>query len=133
MGLSTQEYWSGLPFPPAGIFQPQGLNPSLLHLPHGQAESGRSPAEGDGNPPQNLCLENPTDREAWWVTVHDRKESDMTEQLYFTFTYNQFSSVAQSCLTLCDPKTLAYQTPPPMGFSRQEYWSGLPLPSPKSY
>ena len=28
------------------------------------------------------------------------------------------------------PWTAAYQAPPPMGFSRQEYWSGLPLPSP---
>ena len=28
------------------------------------------------------------------------------------------------------PWTVAYQAPPPMGFSRQEYWSGLPLPSP---
>ena len=26
--------------------------------------------------------------------------------------------------------TAAYQTPPSMGFSRQEYWSGVPLPSP---
>jgi len=26
--------------------------------------------------------------------------------------------------------TAAYQAPPPMGFSRQEYWSGLPFPSP---
>ena len=26
--------------------------------------------------------------------------------------------------------TAAYQAPPSMGFSRQEYWSGLPLPSP---
>ena len=26
--------------------------------------------------------------------------------------------------------TAAYQAPPPVGFSRQEYWSGLPLPSP---
>ena len=26
--------------------------------------------------------------------------------------------------------TVAYQTPPSMGFSRQEYWSGLPFPSP---
>ena len=26
--------------------------------------------------------------------------------------------------------TVAYQAPPSMGFSRQEYWSGLPLPSP---
>ena len=29
------------------------------------------------------------------------------------------------------PWTAAYQAPPPMGFSRQEYWSGMPLPSPK--
>ena len=26
--------------------------------------------------------------------------------------------------------TAAYQAPPSMGFSRQEYWSGVPLPSP---
>ena len=32
------------------------------------------------------------------------------------------------------PWTAAYQAPPSMGFSRQEYWSGLPLPSPmKTY
>ena len=28
------------------------------------------------------------------------------------------------------PWTIAYQAPPSMGFSRQEYWSGLPFPSP---
>ena len=31
---------------------------------------------------------------------------------------------------LTTPWTAAYQAPPPMGFSRQEYWSGVPLPSP---
>ena len=31
---------------------------------------------------------------------------------------------------LATPLTAAYQAPPSMGFSRQEYWSGLPLPSP---
>ena len=30
------------------------------------------------------------------------------------------------------PRTVAYQAPPSMGFSRQEYWSGLPFPSPKT-
>ena len=40
------------------------------------------------------------------------------------------SEVAQSCPTLAIPRTAAYQAPPSMGFSRQEYWSGLPLPSP---
>ena len=29
--------------------------------------------------------------------------------------------------------TAAYQAPPPMGFSRQEYWSGVPLPSPNTH
>ena len=32
--------------------------------------SGRSPAEGNGNPPQGPCLGNHMDRGAWWVTVH---------------------------------------------------------------
>ena len=31
---------------------------------------------------------------------------------------------------LATPWTAAYQAPPPMGFSRQKYWSGVPLPSP---
>ena len=35
---------------------------------------------------------------------------------------------AQLCPTLCDP--VACQAPMSMGFSRQETWSGLPLPSP---
>ena len=30
----------------------------------------------------------------------------------------------------CDPWTVAHQAPLSMGFSRQEYWSGLPSPSP---
>ena len=32
---------------------------------------------------------------------------------------------------LVTPWTVAYQAPLTMGFSRQEYWSGVPLPSPK--
>ena len=40
------------------------------------------------------------------------------------------SEVAQSCPTLCDPWTVAHKAPPSMGFSRQEYWSGLPFLSP---
>ena len=36
----------------------------------------------------------------------------------------------QSRPTLCDPIDGSHQAPPSLGFSRQEYWSGLPLPSP---
>ena len=38
--------------------------------------------------------------------------------------------VAQSCLISATPWTAAYQAPLSMGFSRQEYWNGLPLSSP---
>ena len=40
------------------------------------------------------------------------------------------SEVTQLCPTLATPWTAAYQSPPSMGFSRQKYWSGVPLPSP---
>ena len=40
------------------------------------------------------------------------------------------SEVRQSCPTLCDPVDCSHQAPAPMGFSRQEYWSGLPSSSP---
>ena len=38
--------------------------------------------------------------------------------------------VAQSCLTLATPWTVARPAPLSMGFPRQEYWSGLPFPFP---
>ena len=53
----------------AGDVRDSGLIPGL----------GRSPGEGNGNPLQYSCLENPIDRGAWWATVHRVAESDTTE------------------------------------------------------
>ena len=39
---------------------------------------GRSPGEGNGNPLQYSCLENPMDRRGWWATVHGVTELDTT-------------------------------------------------------
>ena len=53
----------------AGDVRDAGLNPG----------SGRPPGGGNGNPLQYSCLENPTDRGAWWVPVCGVAESDTTE------------------------------------------------------
>ena len=56
--------------------------------------------------------------------------------MHDTITYIYFIGyvggglVTKSCPTLVIPWTVAHQAPLPMGFSRQEYWSGLPFPSP---
>ena len=53
-------------------------------------ESGRSPGERNGHPLQYSCLENPTDREAWWAKIHGgHKESDTAEQVTLSlFTHS---------------------------------------------
>ena len=71
-------------------------------------ESGRSSGGGNDNPLQYSCLENSTDRGAWRATVHrvakswtqlSRWQTHTLQSLSCSFS---FSSVAQSCLTLCD-------------------------------
>ena len=74
--------------------------------------SGRSPGEGNGNPLQYSCLENPMDRGAWQSTVHG------------------VTRVGHNLAIKPSPWTVAHQAPLSMGFPRQEYWSGLPFPSP---
>ena len=90
MGFSRQECWSGLPFPSPGYIPNPGIEPGspalqanalvpytkFLGFPGGSdgkasacnvrdpdsiPGSGRSPGEGNGNPLQNSCLENPMD------------------------------------------------------------------------
>ena len=48
----------------------QSKNPSAMQETWVQFQVGRSPGEGNGNPLQYSCLENPTDRGAWQATVH---------------------------------------------------------------
>ena len=58
---------------------PSGLAVKNLPANAGDANlilgSGRSPGEGNGNPLQYSCLENPMDREAWRATVHGVTQS----------------------------------------------------------
>ena len=48
-----------------------------------------------------------------------------------TWTIEKAEVKLLNCVQLfATPWTVAHQAPPSMGFSRQEYWSGLPFPSP---
>ena len=48
--------------------------------------SGRSPGEGNGNPLQYSCLENPMDRGVWWAQGVHRVAKSRTRLSDFTFT-----------------------------------------------
>ena len=53
-----------------------------------------------------------------------------TPMYMYTHIYCCGCLVTKSCPTLVTPWFIAHQAPLPMGFPRQEYWSGLPFPSP---
>ena len=56
---------------------------------------GRAPEEGNGDPLQSSCLENPMDRGAWWATVHGvtkswTRLSDFRRNIYIKQSLNSF-------------------------------------------
>ena len=58
--------------------------------------SGRSPVEGNGNPLQYSCLENPMDGGAWWATVRPVAKS-WTRLSDFTLHFLRFIQEAIRC------------------------------------
>ena len=62
--------------------------------------SGRSPGEGNGNPLQYSCLENPMDRGAWQAAVHGVQgvQKSQTYLSDITFTFNPFFLNLHVCL-----------------------------------
>ena len=69
----------------------------------------------------------------WGATAFSRPlETGALIQRFITATLLLLSRFSHVRL-LATPWTAAYQAPPSMGFSRQEYWSGVPLPSPSGF
>ena len=100
----------------------------------GNPGSGRSSEEGNRNPLQYFCLENSMDRAPWPVTVHGVTKSrtrlrHWTELNAIFYMHVKLSSFSCDSLFMI-LSTAANQPPLSMGFSRQEYRSGLPFPPP---
>ena len=89
--------------------------------------SGRSPGEGKGNPLQDSGLENSLNQ-----IVHGVAKSGMWLSNFYVLHIWVLccAQSLQSCQLFATPWTVAHQAPLFMEFSRQEYWSGLPLPTP---
>ena len=69
-----------------------------------QSLGWEDPLVGSGNPFQYSCLEHFVDRGAWRAPVHGAAESrTRLSTIAIKLLPVQFSSVAQSCPTLCDP------------------------------
>ena len=62
-----RKIWMISGFPGGPDSKESARNAGVLNLVPGP---GRSPGKGNGNPLQYSCLENPTDRGAWWAIVH---------------------------------------------------------------
>ena len=63
---------------------------------------GRSPGEGNGNPLQYSCLENPVDGGAWWATVHGvaKSRTRLSDFTWVFITVHGLSLVVASRATL---------------------------------
>ena len=82
----------------------------------------------DGSPPGSPVPEILQARTLEWVAISfsNAWKWEVKVKLLRLSTWKLHSCV----WLLATPWTSVYQAPPSMGFSRQEYWSGVPLPSP---
>ena len=64
-----------------------------------------------------------------WILPGKSGETSL-RRWYRSWDENMLCLVTQSCPTLANPRTVARQASLSMGFSRQEYWCGLPCPPP---
>ena len=109
-GSNLETLWFLLCFPGGAELKASACNVGDLGSIPG---SGRSPGEGNGNPLQYSCLENPMDGGAWWARVTGRKELDKTERLHFHNSYwiSNIPSGKLKWIVPCEARKSEWQLP----------------------
>ena len=137
MVFSRQEYWSGWPFPTPGDLPDPGIEPTSLVSPAlAGGFSTTEPAAAAAAKSHQSCptLCDPIDGSPAGSPVPGILQARTLEWAAISFSDAWKWKVKVKSLShvrlLATPWTVAYQAPPSMGFPRQEYWSGVPLPSP---
>ena len=101
MGFSRQECWSGVPLPSPTMEYYSAIKKNTF---------------------ESILIK--------WTNLEPIIHSEVSWKEKDKYCNSSVQSLSRPRL-LATPWTAAYQAPPSMGFSRQEYWSGVPLPSPK--
>ena len=134
MGPSRQEYWSGLPFPSPGDLPNPGSKPASPAL-AGEffTISATWEAAAAKSPQSCPTLCDPIDGSPSGSPVPGILRARTLEWVAISFSNAWKVKVKSISLVRLSatPWTAAHQAPPSMGFSRQEYWSGVPSPSPR--
>ena len=141
VGFPRQEYWTGLPLPSLGDLSNPGMEPGSATL------AGDSlPLSHQGSPwncyavaaaakslQSYLTLCDPIDGSPPGSHIPGILQARTLEWVAISFSSAGKWKVKIKSLSrvrpLATPWTAAYQAPPSMRFSRQEYWSGVPVPS----
>ena len=148
MGFPRQEYWSGFPFPSPGDIPDPGTEPAspvscigrqiLYHWAPGKPFNRMllllllshfshvwfcaTPETAAHQAPPSLGFS----RQEHWSGLPFPSPMHESEKWKWKVKVKSLSRV----WLFLTPWTAAYQAPPSLGFSRQEYWSGVPSPSP---
>ena len=138
MEFSRQEYWGGLPCPSPGALPNPSIEPGLLHCRQilycwatGEAHWWHAATARSLQSCPTLC--NPIDGSPPGSPIPGILQAKTLEWVAISFSNAWEWKVKVKSLSrvwlLATPWTAAHQAPPSMGFSRQEYWNGVPLPS----
>ena len=137
MGFPRQKHWSGLPWPPPGDLPNPGVKPQVSCIAGGFFTT---------EPPEELLIKllllllsrfsrvrlcDPVDSSPPGSPVPGILRTRTLEWVAISLSNAWKRKVKVQSLSrvrlLATPWTAAYQAPLSMGFSRQEYWSGVPL------